>query len=42
MLLAKMQFEFENSEWLLFVAGGVLTIVVISIFAFVLTRKDKN
>ena len=31
-----------NYELILFAAGGVLTLVVIGIFAFVLTRKDKN
>ena len=41
MLLAKM-FKLESSELILFVAGGVLTLVVIGIFAFVLTRKDKH
>ena len=29
-------------ELVLLAAGGVLTLVVIGIFAFVLTRKDKD
>jgi len=41
MLLAKFV-RLENTEWILFAAGGVLTLVVIGIFAFVLTRKDKH
>ena len=41
-MLSEIKFEFENFEWLLFVAAGVLTLVVIGIFAFVLTRKDKH
>lgn len=41
-MLSEIKFEFENFEWILFIAGGVLTLVVIGIFAFVLTRKDKH
>lgn len=41
MLLAK-NYLIENPELILFAAGGVFTLILIGIFAFVLTRKDKH
>lgn len=32
----------ENYELILFAAGVVFTFIIIGIFAFVLTRKDKS